>query len=140
MEPSRRKQLIRTYVASWLTQDSKRFVSLLEEDVHVAECDGKVICGRDACQRWFETWHAKPSDGVVQAWDIWHIACHEPRSATVEWTFGCTCYGEISSFHGASVFEFSADRIRAIREYRMEVPTEDCRKQRMPPSERNDGK
>ena len=133
MEPARREQIIRAYVDAWLNRDLVLFASILDETAHVTECDGRVIFGREACRRWFESWHAAPISGRVERWDIWHIACHEPHAATMEWTFCCTCYGETTSFHGASVIEFSAGGIRAIREYRMEISAGDCRR---PDSER----
>ncbi len=123
MPTEEQARLIRTYIDAWLERDLERLLSAVSDDVRVTECDGRVIAGRRACRTWFERWHRPPANGRVEAWDVHRIHCHrEADAATAEWSFRCMCYGNTSSFDGASVFEFERGRIRSIHETRMAPP------------------
>ena len=117
-----REQAARTteaYFDSWLKQDIELFLSTLSDDVVIAECDGAEYRGAGNASRWFTDWHAHPVNGRVTDWEILQILFDETSGvATVEWNFSCTCYGEMSSFLGASVIAFDGSRIVRIREYR----------------------
>ena len=116
------EQAIRTieaYFDSWLKQGIELFLSTLSDDVVIVECDGTTYRGIDRAHCWFTDWHADPVNGRVTDWEIHRILYDEPTGvATVEWNFSCTCYGETSSFLGASVIAFDGPRIVRIHEYR----------------------
>lgn len=112
---------IEEYFGGWKDRDSDRLLSALSDDVAIVECDGTAYHGLDRVHRWFADWHAEPVNGRVTAWEIRGVLFDDARCvATVEWDFSCVCYGQPSSFLGASVIEFDETGITRVREYRMD--------------------
>ncbi|MFC6965057.1 nuclear transport factor 2 family protein [Halocatena marina] len=110
--------LVVQYVDSWLSQDAAQFLDTLHDDVIVRECYGPVYEGKEACERWFRTWHDEGN--CVLRWTIRSFLFDpETTMAAFEWDFSCVADGKEHAFLGSSHVTFRDERIDSINEYEM---------------------
>jgi len=116
LHPDKRPEnLVREYIAGWLTLNPSRIITVVADDCEVVESDSTRYSGKRAIMDWVLKWIKQGNK--VEAWDITNLHA-TPYTVWMEWTFTCICGGVRSSFPGASVVHLRGGQIISISEYR----------------------
>jgi len=63
----RKRNLIKEYFQSWITNDPKCIENMFDNNVVYIECYGPIYKGKEQILKWFNNWNKK---GKVLIWDI----------------------------------------------------------------------
>lgn len=112
-----RRQIVKDYFASWITEDVSLWRSWFDKDVLYYESVGTAYRGAEQLLTWQKNWI---EHGKVLSWDISEMHC-SGDTYTVLWQFCCVYDGEKSTFIGVSVIDFNdSDKIILLREFAAE--------------------
>lgn len=114
MDRSIAERLIDSYVGGWRDGDRDRILQTLDEACVIVESYGPVYKGARRVEQWIEAWFGEGN--TVDAWEVTSLFVGDSHAA-FEWSFECTYHGERAAFDGASVVEFSGEKIVRLREY-----------------------
>ncbi len=109
-----RRQIIRDYFTSWVTEDVSLWRSWFDENVLYYESVGTAYKGIEQMISWQKDW---AEHGKVFSWDVSEMHC-SGDTHTVLWRFHCVYDGNESEFIGVSVIDFNdSDKITLLREF-----------------------
>ncbi len=112
-----RRQIIKDYFTSWITEDVSMWRSWFDENVFYYESVGTAYKGIEQMLSWQKNWI---EHGKVFSWDISEMLS-SGDTYTVLWNFRYVYDGNEGEFIGVSIIDFNdSDKITLLREFAAE--------------------
>ena len=110
--------LIQNYLDGWKQLDLSLALLPLSENCVIIESHGPTYRGVEEVKRWIDCW-IKTGAKVVR-WDLRSFYfLQKENTAFCEWDFHCVAKKKDYVLMGASLVQFSGDKIKKIHEYCM---------------------